>query len=112
MGRRLRLSSPGWTNRWLTVVGIADDVGEDFFFARPNAIVYVPFRQEPQNTMFLLSRVSGEAGGRGATAAAREQFRAIDRDQPVSDIAMVEKRLADFMSGVRASAQAMTVNAL
>jgi putative ABC transport system permease protein len=112
VGRRLRLSSAGSNNRWLTVAGIADDVAEDFFFARPNAIVYVPFRQAPQDTMFLLSRVSGEAGGRAATAAAREQFRAIDPDQPVSDIAMVEKRLADFMSGVHASAQAMIANAL
>ncbi len=120
LGHKLKLSGNGQApEHWLTVVGIAEDVSDDWFFARTSAVVYVPFRQAPRRSMYLLSRIAPGGGPRldgaesgAATTAARQQFRAIDADQPVSDIAMVEKTLSDQMSGVRAAAQMMTVNAL
>jgi putative ABC transport system permease protein len=95
--------------RWVTVAGIAEDLSDDWFFGRTNAIVYLPFRQAPRRSMYLLSRIGGESA---AITAAREQFRSIDADQPISGIDMLEKSLSDAMSGVRAGAQMMTVNAL
>jgi putative ABC transport system permease protein len=121
LGHKLKLLGGSKTSvdaeRWWTVAGVADDVSGDWFLGRTDAIIYVPFRQAPRRSMFLLSRIVGEPKGRDgapgtAMTAAREQFRAIDADQPVSDIAMVEKSLSDQMSGVRASAQMMTANAL
>jgi putative ABC transport system permease protein len=121
VGRRLKIGSKG--DRWVTIAGIAADVSEDWFFSRPSNLIYVPFRQSPVRSMYSLSRISAGSGGglrldgagespAAAMTAAREQFRAIDADQPVSEINMVETTLANDMSGVRASAQAMTINAL
>jgi putative ABC transport system permease protein len=111
LGHKLKLAGGHQQpERWLTIVGIADDVSADWFFGRTSAVIYLPFRQSPQRSMYLLSRITGDPAA--AMTAAREQFHALDADQPLSDVAMVEKTLSDSMSGVRAGAQMMTINAL
>jgi putative ABC transport system permease protein len=78
LGQRLRIiESP-----WMTVVGVVGDVRHSGLAVQPNPEVYLSQLQEPQSAMAVMIRTNGDplllAG------AAREQVKAIDKDQPLT----------------------------
>jgi putative ABC transport system permease protein len=69
------------------IVGVVADV-IDRVGQRENVTqIYVPFVQDPMNTMKLVIRVNGDPTA--LTAAVRDSIWAIDKDQPIGDIKMM-----------------------
>src|SRR5262249_38285737 len=78
LGQRLRIiASP-----WMTVVGVVGDVHHTGLSTQPNPEMYMSDLQEPQSSMTVMIRTSGDP--LALAAAVREQVQAIDPDQPVS----------------------------
>lgn len=108
LGRRIRLGPPDaieGTFPWHTVVGIVGDVRDDGPTALPSTEgnVYFPQPQQPDRTVFLAVRAaSGDPEKLAGTV--RAAIRAIDRDQPVGDVATLDQRLADVLARPRLSA--------
>ncbi|HEX6716849.1 MAG TPA: ABC transporter permease [Pyrinomonadaceae bacterium] len=78
LGRRLKIIfSP-----WLTIVGVVGDVHHTGLNTPPSPEIYLSQRQEPQSSMAVMARTSGDP--LQLAAAAREQLKALDKDLPVT----------------------------
>ena len=106
VGRRIRLA--GGQSPWLTVVGVVGDV-RDWFTHNPVPKAYVPCVQAPRLSMELILRTSGDP--LRVAGAARARIRNVDPRQPVYDVKSMEQLIAAQTSGVRVSAQFMSVYA-
>ena len=86
IGRRIRLGNGH--RPWVTVVGIVDDIPYSALDRAPHSIVYVPYTQFPERSVNIAVRVAGAplALVPGVTAA----IRAVDREQPIDNIATLE----------------------
>ena len=77
LGKRLKIiESP-----WLTVVGVVGDVRHSGLAMPPNPELYLSHLQEPQSSLAVMIRTSVDP--LQLVAAAREQVRALDKDQPL-----------------------------
>lgn len=90
VGRRLRFTEREPTrgkpmDAWRTIIGISGSIlhGSSLDLYQ-NAVVYIPYRQEPTSTASLLIRTSLPPAS--VMDSVRRQVQAIDRDQPVQAI--------------------------
>ena len=94
VGRRMRIIfSP-----WLMIVGVVGDVHHTGLNTPPNPEMYLSQLQEPQSSMAVLARTTGDP--LQLAAAAREQLRAMDKDQPVT-VTTMDQLYANSLAGQR-----------
>ncbi len=93
-GKRLRIL---WSP-WLTVVGVVGDVRHMGLNTPPNPEIYLSQLQEPQGSMAVMARTSGDP--LQLAAAAREQMKAMDKDLPVT-ITTMDQIFANSLAGQR-----------
>jgi putative ABC transport system permease protein len=107
LGKRLKRVRAGQTFPWMTVVGVVKNVKEDLFNYRINRPVwYVPYAQvENSFPVNLIVRANGDP--MSLTAAVREAIRAIDPDQPVSNVMTMNTNLSGVLVTERFSAVLM-----
>jgi putative ABC transport system permease protein len=93
IGRRVRILTDTGDKRWMTIVGVAPDLGRESE-QQPDAapIVYFPFRQNPSQYIVLLVRTAIDPTS--VTQAVREAARDIDPDQPLYNLRSMEEVLA------------------
>jgi putative ABC transport system permease protein len=97
LGKRIRIiASP-----WLTVVGVVGDIRHGSLKAKPNPELYMSHLQEPRGSLTVVARTSGDP--LSLTGAAREQVKALDKDQPVT-ITTMEQLFSDSVAGERFNA--------
>ena len=78
LGRRLKIiESP-----WMTVVGVVGDVHHSGLAVPPNPEIYLSHLQEPQSSLAVMVRTNGDP--LQLATAAREQVKALDKDQPLT----------------------------
>jgi putative ABC transport system permease protein len=97
-----RLSWGG--NNWLTIVGVVGDVRNEGLETSSGFQSYVPYTQAPPSGMTIVVRAAGGAAGGNAqqlAAEVRGQVQAVDRDQPVFNIKLLETIVADSVGGQR-----------
>jgi putative ABC transport system permease protein len=107
LGKRLKRVRAGQTFPWMTVVGVVKNMKEDLFNYRINRPVwYVPYAQvENSFPVNLIVRANGDPTS--LTAAVREAIRAIDPDQPVSNVMTMNTNLSGVLVTERFSAVLM-----
>jgi putative ABC transport system permease protein len=97
LGRRINLGSPDEGMPWMTVVGVAVDVRQMGMDAPVKAEMYLPYRQIKTHAFFgprdLVVRTNGDPVS--LVPAVRHEIQSVDPDQPLSNIATMEKLLAD-----------------
>ena len=89
LGKRIRFSRNA--ARIWTVVGIVPDVKLGDLRDPPEAQIYMPFQQSPGLSMFLVIRT--DAGLPELASDIRKAVAAVDRRQPVYDLATMEHRI-------------------
>ncbi|MEQ8329478.1 MAG: ADOP family duplicated permease [Longimicrobiales bacterium] len=75
--------------RWLTVVGVVEDVAEEGLNAPPRPAVYIPHQDWAWRTLFLAVRTRGDA--RAALPAVRAAVWSVAPDVPVAREASMEE---------------------
>ena len=94
LGKRLRvILSP-----WMTVVGVVGDVHHTGLNAPPSPEIYLLQTQEPQSSMAVMARTSGDP--LQLAAAARGQVNAIDKDLPVT-VTTMDQIFSESVAGQR-----------
>lgn len=95
LGKRFRLGVP--EAPWLTIVGVVADVRQMGMDAPVKAEMYLPYRQITSHLWVaprdLVIRAAGDP--MSLVAAVREEIRAVDPDQPVSNIATMDELLGE-----------------
>jgi predicted permease len=82
--------------KWFTIVGVVSDT-RLYGLANPARLeVYLPFRQNPRNSMALV--VKSGADPASLTSAVREAVQSIDKDQPVFAISTMEELLRNSVA--------------
>ncbi len=91
-----RISFNNQTGPWYSVVGVVGDVKHQALDAETGLEVYLSYPQTPfqaaGSTLTLVARTQGDP--LGFAGAVRSQVQAIDRDQPVHNIATMEQRIS------------------
>jgi putative ABC transport system permease protein len=93
IGKRIKLDED---ERWAAVVGVVSDIRQTDLETEEGPALYFPHAQKTQawlNWMSLVVRTRPEAGN--LANAVRAQVWAVDKNQPISEIAPLEQYLAD-----------------
>jgi putative ABC transport system permease protein len=94
VGERLKLGAPNAkataAQPWITVVGVAGDMEMSVLERTPRPIVYVPFAQHPERGVDLGIRVTRDP--MSIAPGARAAIRAVDPEEPVSDVLTLERQ--------------------
>jgi len=100
IGRRIRLTEEfptGPQTDWFSVVGVSPNIRQtNFQQPDPDPIAYVPHVESPGlgRGVILLARTRVDAAK--ATAAIREEIRALDADMPVFNVRTMDEQLANL----------------
>jgi putative ABC transport system permease protein len=89
LGKRFKIGFPDSTNPWLTIVGIVHDVKHNSLAAPAPPQLYVSYLQSADTQMTLVIRTAGDP--LQVVAAARNEVRSVDSDQPVANVRTMEK---------------------
>ena len=95
IGKRIRLNfpqarapwrpnSPGSTDSWATITGVARNVTEELAGEPRPGQVYLPYSQNPSRLMRLVVRSVPD--NPSLTSLVRQEILAVDRDQPVTEV--------------------------
>ena len=58
IGQRIRLGSPGSSQPWTKLVGVAEDVKQNWWEQQPRPVIYLSYLQAPRRTMEIVVRTS------------------------------------------------------
>ncbi len=92
IGKRLQIDD----QQWREVVGVVDDVRHDGLDRPQRPTIYIPFAQYPRATLTILVRC--EADPATVVGAMRRAIMAINRDQPLFGIQMMEQTVSQSLS--------------
>jgi putative ABC transport system permease protein len=117
IGRRIRPEFPNEKLFWipdsrnlpLTVIGVVGDIRADGgVFQRPEIpLIYLPYLQNPSPIMHLIVRTASNP--LGSANIVRDQVWAVDKNQPVADIATMDDIVAFRFVTERVSADLVSV---
>jgi len=79
IGRRFRIAESE-DKRWMTIVGVAGNIIDDWFSRRNSPMLYVAMRQRPSFSVNLIARTEGDPAL--VSAPLRAALRAVDPAQP------------------------------
>jgi len=97
MGRRLAVGD-GAQRTWLTIVGVADDVKQNWFDAEPWPTVYRPYWQAPTRTTDFAIRARGDMNS--VIAAVRPAVSQVDPYQPVYNLMRMSTMISTSLRGL------------
>jgi putative ABC transport system permease protein len=84
IGKRFRFYEKEKPGDWLSVTGVSANIVQQPQEAAPNPLVYVPYRQEGQEFMFLLARTTGSPTS--VVPSLRATVQNLDQDLPLFEV--------------------------
>jgi putative ABC transport system permease protein len=107
VGQHIRLGGPDSKDPWLTIVGVAGDIMHNPYDREPRRTIYVPFPQAPQLWMDIGVRTAGDPLALAPAISAA--VRAVDREQPITDLRTMERAIHNRAIGLNYMAVLMGV---
>jgi predicted permease len=107
LGQRLKLGAPNSSGPWLTVIGIVEDVRQNWWSPTARPIIYEPFLQAPRNSMVFLLR--GSANPTSYVSSIRNLVRQIDDQVALNSVGTLEKEITDSIAIIRVMGVLMAV---
>lgn len=103
IGKRIKINEAASSvSEFREIVGVVDDVRQRMDKETAWPQTYVPFKQHPTAYMTLVVRSTSNVGA--LTGSIREQVESLDKDQPIFQIATLERLISDTMEERRFSA--------
>ncbi len=107
LGKHIRLGGLDSKSPWLTIVGVVGDVAHNPYDREPRSVIYVPFAQAPQLSMDIGVRTAGDP--LALAPAIRAAIRAVDREQPITDLQTMARAIHNRAIGLNYMAVLMGV---
>jgi predicted permease len=101
IGQRLKLGLTDWKAPWLTVVGVVRHVRHTALDSDTVMQLYWPYEQRPEHLMTLVAQADVDVDPQSLVSELRSQVFAVDRNQPVSAVATMERVLSDSLAARR-----------
>jgi predicted permease len=99
IGQRFKLGNPSANAPWLSVVGVVENVKQNWWDPQPRPTIYVPFQQVPQREMNVVIRTF--SGPMTVISATRDLVRKIDPQIVLMDVQDMSGVITDALSPVR-----------
>ena len=99
IGTRIKMDEMKEDIPWTTIVGIVGDVRHGGLHDKIHPVLYLPFTQNPQNTMTILIRSSEDAAS--IAGALRSAVHDMDPLLPLSDEYTMEERISESLAQQR-----------
>jgi putative ABC transport system permease protein len=107
LGKRIKLGAPDSTSPWLTIVGVVGDMSHNPYDRQPRPTLYVPYQQAPALSMDIGVRTAGDP--LGLAPAVTAAIRAIDPEEPITEMHTLEKAIHDRAIGLNYMAVLMGI---
>jgi putative ABC transport system permease protein len=107
IGKQIRLGDQDKNGPLITIVGIAGGVKASVMERYPGPVIYVPYTQFPEREMGIAVRGGGDTLSR--MAAVRSAIKAVDPEQPVTDVMTLERVKRNEVIGLSYAATVLGV---
>jgi putative ABC transport system permease protein len=107
LGQRIKLGAADSKEPWMTVVGVVEDVRQNWWNSSERPAIYEPFLQAPQRGMVFLLRTS--ANPTNQVSAMRDVVRQIDPQVAMRGVSTMDAEIADSIAIVRIMGVLMAV---
>ena len=98
-GQQIKLGVADSKEPWMTIVGVVEDVRQNWWNSTSRPTIYEPFFQAPRRSMVLLMRVASNPAGYASSV--REVVRGIDGQIALTGIDTLEKEITDSIAIIR-----------
>jgi len=99
LGQQIRTGNMDSTEPWMTIVGVVEDVRQNWWNPTDRPTIYEPFFQAPQRSMVFLMRVNSNPAG--YASAVRDVVHGIDDQIALSGIGTLEREITDSIAIIR-----------
>jgi putative ABC transport system permease protein len=99
LGQQIKLGAADSTEPWMTIVGVVEDVRQNWWNPTSRPTIYEPFFQAPQRSMVFLMRVASNP--EGYASAVRDVIRGIDDQIALTGIGTLEREITDSIAIIR-----------
>jgi predicted permease len=93
LGQRIRYELLGLQSDWVTVVGVAPNLGMRGRVEEGSEGIYVPYPQHPRRYMSILLRAEGDV--MALTPAVRAEVAAMDPNLPIYEVSSLSRRISE-----------------
>jgi putative ABC transport system permease protein len=97
IGKRIRAGASDKAP-WMEIVGVVGDIMHNTFDRNPRPVLYVPYEQDPRLWLDIALRTTGDPSRLGSAAAAA--VRAVDPEQPVTNVHTMEALIHNSAIGL------------
>ncbi len=101
LGKRIMIYDSGEPRPWREIVGIVSNIHHFNLKDEPNPEMYVPHLQRPQSSLTLVSHLT--TNQQSVIPAIREAVLALDKDQPVYNIRMMNQLVSESLATSKAT---------
>jgi putative ABC transport system permease protein len=99
LGQQIKLGVANSKESWMTIVGVVEDVRQNWWNPTSRPTIYEPFFQAPQRSMVLLMRVASNPAG--YVSGVREVVREIDDQIALTGFGTLEREITDSIAIIR-----------
>jgi putative ABC transport system permease protein len=99
VGQQIKLGAADSKEPWMTVVGVVEDVRQNWWNPTSRPTIYEPFFQTPQRSMVFLMRVASNPAA--YAAGIREVVRGIDDQIALTGVGTLEREITDSIAIIR-----------
>jgi putative ABC transport system permease protein len=99
IGQRIKLGAADSKEPWMTVVGVVENVRQNWWNPTDRPMIYEPFAQDPQSGMVFLLRSA--ANPENQVASMREIVHQIDPEVAIRGVSTMDAEIADSIAIVR-----------
>jgi putative ABC transport system permease protein len=99
LGQRIKLGAADSADPWMTVVGVVEDVRQNWWNPTARPTIYEPFLQAPRRGMVFMLRASSNPTS--YVSSIRDAVRQVDAGIAITEINTLDKEIADSIAIVR-----------
>jgi putative ABC transport system permease protein len=99
IGQKIKLGAPNSTAPWTTIVGVVEDVKQNWWDGVPRPVIYLPYTQAPRRTMEVVVRTS--ANPLTVAASVRQAMHSLAPDVSAAGLGTMERSIADSLAPLR-----------
>jgi putative ABC transport system permease protein len=107
LGQRIKLGAADSNEPWVTIIGVVEDVRQNWWNPTSRPTIYEPFLQAQRNSMVFLLRASSDPTA--YTASVRDIVRQTDAGIAVTEVNTLQNEITDSIAIVRIMGALMAV---
>ena len=107
LSQRIKVGLPDSTESWMTIIGVVEDVRQNWWNPTARPTIYEPFLQVPRPSMVFLLR--GNAVPQSYVPGVREAVRQIDDQIALTGVNTLESEITDSVAIIRIMGALMTL---